>query len=312
MAAPKIPNWQQLFLQKVGAPVTPANLKFVNAWARAEGGSASNNPFNTTQTAPGATSYNSVGVRNYVSPQQGLDATAQTLLNGRYGNILSALRSGTDPVASAQALANSPWGTGSLVLKVLGAGASALSPGAAPGAPPPQVPIQRPQAPSLDLFNVGNQMFGLPQLTAPLPAPMVRSGAAPGPARIKASAKGAKAVNIAAKQLGIPYVWGGESTKGFDCSGLLQYAWARVGVQIPRTTYDQFRTGKPVNANQLQPGDAVFFKGSDSIKRNGEVLPGHVGIFIGGGKFIEAPRTGLSVRISSLKGRSDFMGARRF
>ena len=104
MAAPGIPNWQAQILKGVGAPVTPANLQFVNAWARAEGGRASNNPFNTTQPAGGASSYNSVGVRNYVSPQQGIQATIQTLNNGRYGDILSALRQGTNARAAAQAL----------------------------------------------------------------------------------------------------------------------------------------------------------------------------------------------------------------
>ena len=114
MAAPSIPNWQVQILHGLGAPVTQANLTFLNAWTKAEGGSASNNPFNTTQQAPGASTYNSVGVRNYGSPQQGITATIQTLTNGKYGNILSALKQGTDARAAATALANSPWGTGSL------------------------------------------------------------------------------------------------------------------------------------------------------------------------------------------------------
>lgn len=119
-------------------------------------------------------------------------------------------------------------------------------------------------------------------------------------------------MNLAAHMLGIPYVWGGESLKGFDCSGLLQYVWNKQGVQIPRTTYDQFKAGTPVNPNQLQPGDAVFFKGSDSKTVKGQVLPGHVGIYIGAGKYIEAPHTGSNVRISSLKNARSFMGARRY
>src|SRR5256885_414099 len=133
MAVPGIPNWQARLLGMVGAPVTPANVKYLNAWARAEGGSASNNPFNTTQ--PGfseAGNYNSVGVKNYSNPQQGLAATAHTLENGHYGNILSALRKGNNAMADAQALAASPWGTGSLVEKVLAGGGPipAPSPGA--------------------------------------------------------------------------------------------------------------------------------------------------------------------------------------
>jgi cell wall-associated NlpC family hydrolase len=108
--------------------------------------------------------------------------------------------------------------------------------------------------------------------------------------------------------MGTPYHWGGENPGGFDCSGLLQYVWSQKGVQIPRVTYDQFKTGTSVAKSQLRPGDAVFFMGSDP--KNG--LPGHVGMYIGGGKFIEAPHTGSVVRISTLAGRSDYVGARRY
>lgn len=118
----------------------------------------------------------------------------------------------------------------------------------------------------------------------------------------------AKAVNIVKDAIGTPYVWGGAKPGGFDCSGLLQYAWGKAGVKIPRVTYDQWRAGKAVGRTQLQAGDAVFFRGSDS--KNG--LPGHVGMYIGGGRFIEAPKTGDVVHISNLAGRSDYMGARRF
>jgi cell wall-associated NlpC family hydrolase len=122
MAIPQIPDWRQRILTGVGVPVTPENMRFFDAWARAEGGGATNNPFNTTQQASGASSYNSVGVRNYTSPQQGIDATVNTLTNGRYGNIIGALRSGDSAMAAAKALANSPWGTGGLVQKILGGG----------------------------------------------------------------------------------------------------------------------------------------------------------------------------------------------
>lgn len=112
------------------------------------------------------------------------------------------------------------------------------------------------------------------------------------------------AVGLVKQYLGTPYVWGGENPGGFDCSGLLQYVWGKVGVQIPRVSQAQWKAGKAVSRAGLRPGDAVFF-GS----RNG---PGHVGMFIGNGQFIEAPRTGLKVRISQLSGRNDFIGGRRF
>jgi len=118
-----------------------------------------------------------------------------------------------------------------------------------------------------------------------------------------------KAVALVKKYLGVKYTWGGTNANtGFDCSGLLQTVWKSLGVKIPRTTYDQWDAGKPVGQDALRPGDAVFFTGSDPM--NGK--PGHVGFYIGGGKFIEAPGTGMKVRISQLAGRSDYMGARRF
>lgn len=123
-----------------------------------------------------------------------------------------------------------------------------------------------------------------------------------------AGTKALAVVDATKQYLGTPYVWGGESPKGFDCSGLLQYVWKGAGVNIPRTTYAQFQTGRKVSKGKLQPGDAVFFTGSDP--QNG--LPGHVGMYIGDGKFIEAPHTGAKVQISTLAGRKDFVGGRRY
>jgi len=105
-------------LNNLGLPVTAENLRFLAAWAQAEGGGATFNPFNTTQ--PGGTAYNKVGVQNYASYQQGLGATVQTLKNGDYGPILAALKQGNSAMAAAQAVAQTPWGTGTLVEKVLG------------------------------------------------------------------------------------------------------------------------------------------------------------------------------------------------
>lgn len=117
----------------------------------------------------------------------------------------------------------------------------------------------------------------------------------------KATKKALAAVELIQRYLGTPYVWGGEQPGGFDCSGLLQYVWAQRGVQIPRVSQDQWNFGKPVARSALQPGDAVFFHKA-----------GHVGMYIGGGRFIEAPHTGANVRISKLAGRKDYLGARRF
>ncbi|MDX6510990.1 MAG: peptidoglycan DL-endopeptidase CwlO [Gaiellaceae bacterium] len=110
-------------------------------------------------------------------------------------------------------------------------------------------------------------------------------------------------VGIAMQFLGTPYVWGGASPGGFDCSGLVTYAFGQMGVSVPHSSYSQFGMGSPVSRDQLQPGDLVFFNGA-----------GHVGIYIGGGQFIHAPHTGDVVKISSLSDSwyaATYDGARR-
>ena len=110
-------------LKGLGIAPNANNVKAIQAWAQAEGGhwhnTASYNPLNTTQGAAGASSMNKVGVKAYKDWAQGLQATLQTLNNGRYGNILQALKSGS-AYDIAHAIANSPWGTGSGVIRVLG------------------------------------------------------------------------------------------------------------------------------------------------------------------------------------------------
>ena len=96
-------------------------------------------------------------------------------------------------------------------------------------------------------------------------------------------------VGIAMQYLGTPYVWGGASPGGFDCSGLIMYVYGQVGVSLPHHAASQYGMGSPVSRDQLQPGDLVFFNGL-----------GHAGIYIGGGQFIHAPHTGDVVKISSL------------
>jgi cell wall-associated NlpC family hydrolase len=109
-------------------------------------------------------------------------------------------------------------------------------------------------------------------------------------------------VGIAMRYLGIPYVYGGASPSGFDCSGFVMYVYAQVGVSLPHNAAMQYGYGTPVDRSQLQPGDLVFFNGL-----------GHNGIYIGGGQFIHSPHTGDVVKISSLSGWYDstWVGARR-
>jgi cell wall-associated NlpC family hydrolase len=109
-------------------------------------------------------------------------------------------------------------------------------------------------------------------------------------------------VGIAMQYLGTPYVYGGSSPSGFDCSGFVMYVYAKLGVSLPHNAAAQYGYGTPVDRSQLQPGDLVFFNGL-----------GHNGIYIGGGSFIHAPHTGDVVKISSLSGWYDstWVGARR-
>jgi peptidoglycan DL-endopeptidase CwlO len=110
-------------------------------------------------------------------------------------------------------------------------------------------------------------------------------------------------VGIAMQYLGVPYVWGGASPSGFDCSGFIMYVYAKVGVSLPHHAASQYGMGTAVSRDQLEPGDLVFFNGL-----------GHAGIYIGGGQFIHAPHTGDVVKISSLSDSwyaRTWVGARR-
>lgn len=125
---------------------------------------------------------------------------------------------------------------------------------------------------------------------------------------VPSSTSGNALVDTASQYLGTPYVWGGTTPKGFDCSGLVQYVYKQNGVNIPRTSQQQFKSGTPVDANNLQAGDLVFFKGSQGTTTE----PGHVGMYIDNGQYIQAPKTGDVVKVSNLADRKDYVGARRY
>ena len=136
---------------------------------------------------------------------------------------------------------------------------------------------------------------------APAATPEATPAAAPQAAPALPSGSGnAAAASAAMSQLGVPYRWGGASPSGFDCSGLASWAYAQIGKSVPHYTVAAYNAFPKVPSSQLQPGDLVFFRGL-----------GHMGIYIGGGQYVHAPQTGDVVKVSSVGGRGDYVGATR-
>ncbi|HZC75394.1 MAG TPA: C40 family peptidase, partial [Gaiellaceae bacterium] len=131
--------------------------------------------------------------------------------------------------------------------------------------------------------------------------------------RLSADAQHNDVVSIAMHYLGVPYQWGGASPKtGFDCSGLVTYVFAKLGVSLPHYAASQYYSPEAVwvAPNRLQPGDLVFFVGSDGTRKQ----PGHVGIYVDDGYIIDAPHTGAFVRIDRLSESrlaDGYVGAKR-
>lgn len=126
----------------------------------------------------------------------------------------------------------------------------------------------------------------------------VRSGPAESPQEIlsrqpaNSQTIGERAAAIALRQVGTPYRYGGQTPAGFDCSGLVHYAYGRAGVTVPRTTDDLWSTARPVLREELRPGDVLFFSIAGKMQ--------HVGLYVGEGRFAHAPSSGRSVTVESL------------
>lgn len=148
--------------------------------------------------------------------------------------------------------------------------------------------------------NSASNNSGTPSAPA-ASAPAVQAPA-PAPKPVASSnASGSAVLNYAYQFLGTPYVWGGSTPSGFDCSGFTSYVYRKFGVNLPRVSRSQATVGRKVAYSDLQAGDLVFF-GSGSIS--------HVGIYIGGGNMIHSPRPGKSVEVSTMK-YHNFITARR-
>lgn len=163
--------------------------------------------------------------------------------------------------------------------------------------------------PALDLSALAPRAATAPESVPKVPGDHIvplRGKTAP----TKLDTQGQKAVALARKFMGIPYLFGGANPKtGFDCSGLLKYVWHENGVEIPHNAQAQYDVATKVDAKHLAPGDAVFFRDKTGIH--------HVGMYIGGPnrQFIQAPHTGDHVKISSLNESyyaSQFAGGGKF
>ncbi|MDQ2679328.1 MAG: C40 family peptidase, partial [Actinomycetota bacterium] len=127
---------------------------------------------------------------------------------------------------------------------------------------------------------------------APAPSPQATAPAPPPPPPVAApNGRASAAISAAMSRLGTPYRWGGTTSAGFDCSGLMLWSWAQAGVSLPRTSGAQRSATQRISYDQLQPGDLVF---------SGNPVY-HVGMYIGGGQMIHSPQTGDVVKISGVR-----------
>ena len=139
-----------------------------------------------------------------------------------------------------------------------------------------------------------------------LPATASSSEIQPGPLSIlePPPTRAERAAKFALGEVGVPYRWGGESPEGgFDCSGLVRWAYLRVGVELPHNSYALYGEGRRVPESKMAPGDILFFEGL-----------GHVGLYLGRGRMVHAPETGRNVEVVKLSGSnygSRLIGARR-
>jgi cell wall-associated NlpC family hydrolase len=127
------------------------------------------------------------------------------------------------------------------------------------------------------------------------PARAVDAGTRPTPAREDRAqlTLGEAVAQLAVALVGTPYRYGGASPQdGFDCSGLVHYAFARAGLTVPRTSQEQYRAARKIAARAAAPGDLVFFQDQEKLS--------HVGIYLGDGRFVHAPETGRNVEIGEL------------
>lgn len=118
-----------------------------------------------------------------------------------------------------------------------------------------------------------------------------RAVSSPGATRQKPSL-GTQLARTATEMIGVPYVYGGTTPDGFDCSGLVYYSYQQAGMKVPRTSQEQYRAARRISLSKAKPGDLLFFRGDRKIS--------HVAIYIGNGYFVHAPSSGKTVSVASI------------
>lgn len=303
-------DWRKALLGSMGLPTTPQNLQFLGTWQRWEGGHTANTAkFNWLNTTHGqGPAINSVGVKRFGSFGEGIKNTAETLMNGRYQDILDGLASG-DPYTKDVSRGLQVWVSGrpngnpAYAAKVLGN----------PAPPPKQQRVKaagvkahakvraltstEAVSPNPQWDRAMRMIFeddpDMADIMAGMDDRQARVGKFVSPGGsiqpVDDDPEAAPAVNkltrIVGTQIGKPYVFGsGPGTDSYDCSDLVQWAYKQIGVSIPRVTYDQIKAGRSVKGQPLKPGDLIF------------PHSGHVVMYVGGGKVIAAPYTGTVVQ----------------
>lgn len=323
--------------ERLGGKWTAEKARFFDAWTRAEGTAATYNPFATTRSGYVGESNlagNSAKVKNYPSLEIGRQATFDTITKTPYyPNIVALLK---DPNATAEdlakAVADSPWGTGTGVLRVLGVTNADAYESSTKAAAKVNLISQQQQAiatendgiisrlsklmPSAQYASAVGKLGPLSRRSVETTTQLVgnlqarlqsqaevqaqKYGGTTIPATDEAGfvATGPNSVvnrvlYVAQKQIGKPYVWGAESPAegGFDCSGLIDYAYRQAGIDLPGrlTTYTAMNIGKSVKGQKYQPGDMIITNGGK-----------HMVMYTGNGQVIASPRRGEVVQYQPL------------
>jgi cell wall-associated NlpC family hydrolase len=236
-----------------------------------------------------------ITVRKLIVPSRGVEgARVDGLVVDGTGyvvgpNSLIPLGGGSYLVALQEAVSPGRTGSGLVGLRAY---ASDPSLGLAPGTQL-LVGLARAAHPEVGVSDAA-AVLGLPQLAAAQASLEGVPTTFATPPDVPTNTLGGQAVALAFRFLGVPYVWGGATPAGFDCSGLTMYVYAKLGIKLGHYTGFQYYQGRRVPREQLEPGDLIFFRA------NSAGVPQHEGMYIGNGSFIHAPHTGDVVKISSL------------